>query len=339
MSTYYDFRKIDSMGAVMNCIVGARGVGKTYGSVTKSIRRALRKGEEFIYLRRYDEDIKAAKLTFFDEFGEEFPEWDFRVNGRVGEASPVSAREDKKRHWTRVCYFIALSKTQAIKSVSYSRVTTIIYDEFIADEGVQYLRSEARTFVNFYYTVARRRTNVKCYLLSNSVSIANPYFVLWKIRVPKDTEIVRYFDNFVAVHFPESKDFVGETAKTRFGRFLLASDPEYAAYAMHNQFADNHEELIAAKDPTALYRLTLFTESGIIALWYSSVTKCWYATAQRPPEAHENQYTTDPKMMKKGRPHLDRSDVIMSRLRTAWRSGRVWFTEPETRNAYLEAFK
>lgn len=347
---FYDFRKIDSLGAVFNMIVGARGVGKTYGASVKAIKRAITKGEEFIYLRRYDEDMKIAKMTFFDEVMVEFPEWEFRVNGRLAEASPISAREDKKRHWTRIGFFIPLSKLQAIKSVPYARVRTMIYDEFIAEEGVNYLPDEATVFQNFYNTVDRYRGRVTCYLLANSVSIANPYFVKWKIKVPKDTEIVRYgvptnrfgpVDDkrpFIAVHFPKSEDFASEVAKTRFGRFLLENDPAYVDYAMNNQFSDNHEELIKEKDPDAVYRFTLFTAQGEIAIWHSLTTKMYYATSRRPKD-HENTFTTELSLMAVGRPHLERGDPLMSRLRTAWRHGRVMFDSPETRNAYLETFK
>lgn len=336
---FYDFRKLDSLGCTFNMIVGARGVGKTYGASKRAIKRALKSGDEFVYLRRTDVDLKEAKVTFFDEMADEFPDWDFRVIGKFGQASPVSARDDKRRHWTRICHFVALSQAGGLKSKSYVRVRTIIFDEFIGDDNTTYLPNEAATFVNFFNTVDRYRDRVKVYMLANAVSIANPYFIRYKIRVPKDTEIVRYASGFIGVHFPKSIDFAEEVGKTKFGRFLLETDPEYAKYAIGNEFSDNHAELIAKRDPAAAYRLTLFTKHGTIALWYSSITKRWYGVEERPPSEHENTYTTEAQLMKEGVPLLDRSDALMSMLRTAWRKGRVWFSSPEMRNAYLETFK
>lgn len=341
---YYDYRKLYSLNCTFNLVIGARGVGKTYGAKRDAIKDAIINGNEFVYLRRYDEDLKASKMTFFDDVMHEFPDWEFRVNGRIAEAATVASSADKKRNWRRIGFFAALSVAQGQKSVSYHRVQRIIFDEFIADQVGKYLQDEVRTFMNFYSTVARTRPNVRAYLLANAVTIANPYFARWKIRVPKDAEIVRHFKDkttgryFMAVHFPRAVDFVSQVAATEFGRFMLEADPEFALFAMKNEFHDNNGALIKKKDPDAHYRWTLLTNSGDIAMWYSPITKMWYGTEQRPPEANEKLFTIEPKYQREGVPLLAMNDPLMSRMRTAWRRDRVRFQNPAVKASFLETF-
>lgn len=344
LTKFYDYRKINSFAATIHCIVGARGFGKTFGAEKDAITAAVNKGHEFIYLRRTDEELKTAKRTFFDAIARFFPDWDLRVNGAFAEAAPSSSRDDKKRHWNRIGHFVALSKIQGTKSVAFNLVRTIIFDEFIAEEGVQYLRNEATAFISFYETVDRGEDRVKVYMLANAVSIGNPYFVKWKIRVPKSREIVKMFlrDNgtpYLVVHFPDAGDFQNEKMQTDFGKFIAQADPEYANYAVKNEFKDVNGLMIRPKDKTAQYRYTFLTSDGNICIWYSSHTKLWYGTERGVPSAHERLFTMDDNKVTEGVTKLVSSDQLMSRLRTAWRHNRVYFDSDATKVAYLEAFK
>ncbi len=342
--TYYDYRKLYSLNCTFNLVIGARGIGKTYGCKRDGIKDALKDGSEFIYLRRFDEDLKDAKMTFFDDVMHEFPEWEFRVNGRIAEAATLASAGDKKRNWKRIGFFVALSVAQSKKSVSYHNVKRIIFDEFIAEKGTRYLPDEARAFMNFFSTVARTRTNVRAYLLANAVSIANPYFVRWKVEVPKTIEIVRKFKDqktgryFMAIHFPKAEEFQSQVAETEFGRFMLEADPEFAAFAMKNEFADNSEALIKRKDPQAAYRWTLETNSGSIAMWYSPISKLWYATDELPPIENQKIFTIEPRYQREGVPLLTLTDPLMSRMRTAWRRDKVRFRNAAGKAAFLETF-
>ena len=72
---YYDPNKTLSKQRLYNFVIGARGCGKTYGCKKTVIRNFLRRGEQFVYLRRYETEMPAAQmLNFFDDIGEEFPD-------------------------------------------------------------------------------------------------------------------------------------------------------------------------------------------------------------------------------------------------------------------------
>lgn len=335
---YYNFNKINSFNGVFNFIIGARGLGKTYGAKFQAIKKGIERGDEFIYLRRYKEELKAAIPSFFADLADEFPNHDFRVNGIYAEYAHESTRDEKKREWRRIGYFLALSTAQKQKSVSFPKVKTIIYDEFIIEKGViHYLPNEAEAFVNFFSTVDRNKDKTKVFFLANSVSISNPYFIHYDIQPKADEEWIRKFDNFIVAHFPDSEEFKAGVYATRFGKFIQQSDPEYAAYAVGNEFKDNSEALIDGKPASAKYAYTLETKTGVFSVWLDYTTHIYYIQEKRPK--NEFYFTMCPEKMEEGKVLLEFSDKQLGMLRSGFRKQHCYFDSPKTRNAFLQVFK
>lgn len=334
---YYSFSKILSYNAVFNFILGARGTGKTYGAKVKGIKDAINKGHEFIYLRRYKEELTAARNTFFADVAEEFMDYDFRVNGVRGEYSHISQRDvpKKDREWYTVCYFVALSQGGQKKSVSYPKVTLIIFDEFIIMKGaIHYLPNEATLLMEFFSTVDRSKEKTRVLFLANSSSIDNPYFIEWNIDPDPSEEWHISHEGFIVAHFHDSSEFAGAVYQTRFGKFI--QNTEYAKYAVGNEFADNHDMLIANKNSEAKYRFTLETEKGTFSLWLDSMTRQWYATNRRV--GNEVVLTLVAENVGEGRVLLERNSKLLQQLRASFYQGRMWFDYPQTRNIFREIF-
>lgn len=326
-----------SYNAIINMIVGARGLGKTYGFEKHHIRRALEHGEEFIYLRRYVEELKTAKDTFFNAVGNEFPEWDFRVNGMVAEAAHEYTRDQKKRPWKKIGYFVSLSTAQRMKSVSFAQVHWILFDEFIIEKGLtRYLPNEVTALLNFYSTVDRNQDRVRVFMLANSVSIMNPYFIEWDIQPDQMSELETRRNGFLLIHFPDSADFKQSVSNTRFGRFIAGS--EYEAYAVGNQFSDGTAEMVEVKPPHARHVFNIETRSGKFSVWNDFVDGEWYAQQKLPKGSH-TLYTNDPARMGEGKVLVSYAEQPLSTLRTAFKQGRVLFDKPQTRNSFIEIFK
>lgn len=334
---YYNFDKIYSFNAVYNFLIGARGLGKTYGAKKKAIKRALENDEEFIYLRRYKNELQSARASFFADLIGEFDDWDFRTNSIYAEASPVSERPTKKREWKRIGYFIPLSTAQSMKSVAFPLVKTIIFDEFIIEKGmVHYLPNEAEAFTNFFSTVDRNKDKTRVFFLANSVSIENPYFIKYRIEPKPDEEFMKKFGGFILCHFADSSDFKAGVYRTKFGRFIADSDPEYAEYAVGNAFKDNHGNLIECKPQEAKYVYTLETKSGIFSVWIDWGKKTYYIQQKRPKQ--ELIFTICPEKMAAGRKLLFYSDMQLQLLRASFKSERMFFDSPHAREAFLQIF-
>ena len=78
---YYDYDKISSYNATFNMIITNRGFGKTYGAKKRAINKFIKKGEQFIYVRRYKSELKKVKDKFFEKVKKEFECHKFEING------------------------------------------------------------------------------------------------------------------------------------------------------------------------------------------------------------------------------------------------------------------
>ena len=106
---YYDYHKILSYNALLNILIGERGVGKTYGATKLVINKFLKKGEEFAYIRRYKPELQKAVPHFFESVNSnnEFPEHHlYTKNNRFfcddscfGYAMTLSTAQDLKRYF------------------------------------------------------------------------------------------------------------------------------------------------------------------------------------------------------------------------------------------------
>lgn len=104
---FYDYNKILSYGAMLNFLLGERGVGKTYGATKFVVNQFLKKNEEFAYIRRYKNELSESIPKFFTSLNNnnEFPEHRLYNKGKkfyvddicVGYAMTLSTAQDLKR--------------------------------------------------------------------------------------------------------------------------------------------------------------------------------------------------------------------------------------------------
>jgi len=340
--SYYNFDKIYSYNATFNFLVGSRGLGKTYGSKFKVLKKAVKTFEakqpieQFIYMRRYKEELATSAKTFFADIEDRFPDYDFRTNGWLAELAPVTTRDDKKRAWTTIGYFIPLSRAQSMKSVAFPLVKTIIFDEFIIEKGaIHYLSNEAEAFQNFYSTVDRWKDKTKVFFLANAADIMNPYFLAYNIIPNHGEELFTFGDGFGLCHFVDAKDFTSEIFETKFGRFIKNTD--YADYAASNEFKNGGDALIESKTSESKYVYTIETKQGTFSVWKSWSDNVYYIQEKRPKV--ESIFTMIPEKMDEGKTYLAHNDRLMQVLRTAWRNGYTKFDTSKSRNAFTKIFE
>ena len=163
---WYDVNKTLSYNCLFNFVVGPRGVGKTYSCKRRVIKDFITKGQQFIYLRRYETEIKSSQIDlFFDDIQHEFQDHALAVKKKCFYI------DGKLAGWA-----LPLSRASQFKSVPFPYVTKILFDEFIIDQGlIRYLPDEVQTFNEMYSTIARLR-DVTVLFLSNAITFTNPYF-------------------------------------------------------------------------------------------------------------------------------------------------------------------
>lgn len=186
-SIYWNILKILGFKADFNLVIGQRGNGKTFGVLKHFLECYKKTKKRFCYIRRWDEDIKAFRMeqlfapfrNVIDElFGEEFT-IEYRnhkfylVNGNGTKIDTIG-------------YVLSLSSSHHTKSIAYTNVGSILYDEFIRMSGEQELKDELSRFDNTLSTIIRGdNTNVVIWMLANTVSKYSPYFLRFGIDINK----------------------------------------------------------------------------------------------------------------------------------------------------------
>ena len=65
---YFNFNRIFSYNYCSTFIlIGGRGIGKTTGACIKVAKNYIKKDEQFVYVRRYKNEIKKSKTIFSNE--------------------------------------------------------------------------------------------------------------------------------------------------------------------------------------------------------------------------------------------------------------------------------
>lgn len=174
---YYSLDALKRINANYNLIFGERSNGKSYAVKNECVTAFIKNGEQCVFIRRYDTEIKKPKL---DSYWSDIP-IDVLSNGLYNEIYAYGgklfmAKNENGKRTSAVCFGFAMSLNlaQSYASTEYPRVTNIVLEEFIAIDG-KYLNNELFLFNHIISTVARRR-NVTVYLIANSVSRISPYW-------------------------------------------------------------------------------------------------------------------------------------------------------------------
>lgn len=261
---YFTLQKILSYNALINIILGERGVGKSYDAKKFVAKRFINKDEEFVYLRRYKTELKEAMKN--NNF------WQQILNDKDDEMQDLMDKHkfsnDKNTMFIdgKICgYAIPLSVANILKSSTYDKVTTIIFDEFIIDKGnYHYLQNEVIQFLDVIETVARLR-NIRVIMLGNAISITNPYFTFFNLSLPYNTDIKTFKDGLIAVQYVKNLQYREVKKQTRFGK--LISDTEYGKYAIDNEFLRDSKSFIKKKTNGSKFYFILCINGKNYGVW------------------------------------------------------------------------
>ena len=297
-SKYWDINRTLTHNALFYVIVGNRTAGKTYGCKKKGIDNFIKRGEQFAYVRRYEKDLKESLPTFFDDIikNNEYPQYEFKVDGNKLYCR-LKVDEDTKVAWTKddICgYGIVLSTADNKKSISYPNVTLIIYDEFMLDSASslqRYLKNEPRTLMNLYETIARPGTeHPRCvmFMLSNSISINNPYFLIWDLKMP-EVDVADKNGKHIW-HHPTRSIIVenvvkGEMveAKKQHEFYSITKGTGYDDFSINNSFINDDDTFVEKRSSTAKPYFAFIYKDHKFGVWISMIEGLMWVSKQFDP--------------------------------------------------------
>jgi len=242
-SNYYQLDRILSENADYNLIIGERGNGKTFAVQKYIIQHYLKTGGQFFLLRRWVEDVKPTNAQNFIDGNliSQLPELtDGRFSSivyRTGRYILVDFDEKGKPiidDNNTIGYVWDVSESERLKGNSFPNVDNIVFEEFISLSTMGYIPDEITLFLNIISTIVRDRTNVKIWLLGNTVNPYNPYFNHFGINgfELNQGDIATKYDNEtgckVAIEF---------CAKRRKGS-LLGTSAKYFAFGVNDGSSD-----------------------------------------------------------------------------------------------------
>lgn len=181
---YYSLDKILSKNCTYNVVIGERSNGKTYACLAYILNTFLKTGKQAVIIRRWQIDIVGTRASqMFANFS---GDWLVKASkGRFDSIKYYSGKFYLGKYDEKVdkivysdrnlfCFLMSLSDNEHNKSLSYPDVGVIVFDEFIAKNV--YLPDEFVLFMNTLSTIIRDRTDIKIFMLGNTINKNCPYF-------------------------------------------------------------------------------------------------------------------------------------------------------------------
>lgn len=260
MISFYNPQKILSYNAMLNMVLGARAIGKTFGFKDYCIKNCIGTGKKFIYLRRYKTEVNGAKMRSF------FTDINYKYDNKL-------TVKGNAFYYDNECigYAVPLSTYVSLKGVVWNDVYYCIFDEFLIQEGsYRYLQNEFTTFCEFLATLSRFDSNgnmrkIKIFMLSNAISFVNPYFANYHIDLPLNFKGIYRVNEQCVLEVNDNKAFTESMKETDLFKALAGTG--YTDYAYSNNTLLDSDDFISKKPPNARYYATLLNDGNKYSIW------------------------------------------------------------------------
>ena len=248
-SKYYDGTKLLSMNDINGnkpeiyiCTTNRTG-GKTTYFGRLCVNRFMDKGEKFALIYRYNYELDDCAEKFYKDIGKLFfPNTTMTSKRRASGIFHELFINDKS------CgYAISLNSADQLKKYShlFSDVMRMIFDEFQSETN-HYCSDEIRKFLSIHTSVARGNGEqiryVPVYMLSNPVSIINPYYTEMNIssRLNDKTKFLKGNGFVLEQGYVESASL----AQKESGVNKAFSKNEYVAYSSECVYLNDNQAFI-----------------------------------------------------------------------------------------------
>lgn len=261
-SKYYDGTKLLSMSDIngqkpeVYICSGNRTAGKTVYFNRLCVNKFLNSGQKFMILYRFNYEVDNVAEKFFKD-----------INGLFFKKNTMeSARKEKGLYHELYLdgascgYAVSLNSADQIKKNAhlFSDTSRMLMDEFQSETN-NYCKDEIKKLFSIHTSVARGQGEqvryVPVYMLSNNVSLINPYYVALGIsnRLNKDTKFLRGDGWVLEQCFNENAAKAQE--QSAFNRAFASND--YASYAAQGVYLNDNVAFIEKPKGRNRYLCTL----------------------------------------------------------------------------------
>lgn len=341
VSNYYDGTKLLSMldingnkPEIYMCTTNRSG-GKTTYFGRLCVNRFLDKGEKFGLIYRYNYELDDVVDKFYKDLSSLF----FREHTMTSKRRASGIFHELFLDDKSCGYALSLNSADQIKKYShlFSDIARMIFDEFQSETN-HYCTDEIKKLLSVHTSIARGQSKqvryVPVYMLSNPVSIINPYYVELGIstRIRDDTKFLRG-DGFVL-----EQGFIESASKSQLdsGFNKAFAKNTYVAYSSQCVYLNDNKSFIDKPQGKSTYICTLkykgcefgvreFTENGII-----------YCD-DKPDTSFKTRITVTTGDHNVNYVMLKRNDFFLSNLRYLFERGAFRFKDMRCKEAVLNA--
>lgn len=249
---WVDVASIMEAALTFNILIGGRGTGKTFGFLEQF--RYLTP-DKFFFMRRQKNQ---ADLISNPEFSPFLPvdkkHETLTVLQKIPHCQGISGIYDGElqsdgrvlAQGPALGYVGALASIHNVRGFSLD-VNEMILDEFNPEPGERPIKNEYDVFRNAYETINRNREledrpPLRCWLLSNSNQLGNPYFIGLRVVEIVDKMIQKgqdiYRNEARGLMIVNLKDSPISAAKAKTALYRLSEDDSFTQMALGNQFAN-----------------------------------------------------------------------------------------------------
>lgn len=340
MKEYYDGTKILSMLDIngnkpeLYLITSNRSGGKTTYFGRLCVNRFKEKGEKFGLIYRYNYELDDCADKFFKDLSTLF----FHNSVMTSKRKASGIFHELFLDGEPCGYAISLNSADQLKKYShmFSDISRMIFDEFQSETN-HYCADEIRKFISIHTSVARGQGKhtryVPVYMLSNPVSIINPYYIELGIseRLRDDTKFLRGDGYILEQGFIET----ASRAQMDSGFNRAFSKNSYVAYSSQAVYLNDNKAFIEKPAGAGRYLCTIkykgvdygvreYADSGVIYI----DDRCDYSFRLKitvTTEDHQVNYVM-----------LKRNDLFISTLRFYFERGCFRFKDLKSKEALLK---
>lgn len=259
---YYDGTRLLSMkdinGNVPEIFIctSNRTAGKTTYFSRMLVNRFKNNKGKFMLIYRFSYELKECADKFFKDIRELF----FPNDVMTAKTHARGVFYEMFLNDVSCGYAVALNNADQVKKYShfFNDVTSMLFDEF-QSETSHYCPNEVKKLISIHTSVARGHSKqvryVPIYMMSNPVSILNPYYIEMGIsnRITKETKFLKG-DGFV---LEQNNNETAKKAQKESGFNKAFSSNSYIAYSAENTYLNDNTAFVDKMSGNGKYLATI----------------------------------------------------------------------------------
>lgn len=314
-----------------------RSAGKTTYFNRMVVNRYKKTGKKFVLVYRFNYELVDCANKFFKEIGKLFFKGDEMSDQRKANGIYTELFLNDKS-----CgYCISINYADQLKKFSHllADADCMLFDEFQSETN-HYVPNEISKFMSIHTSIARgggeQVRYLPVYMISNAVSIINPYYMALGIadRLKTDTNYLKG-DGFVL-----EQGFYNEVADKQLNSAFNRAfkNEQYLQFAAQNVYLNDSLNLIEKMGGNSDYIVTIRSGGKLYAVRRFTDTGLFYVD-NRADETYPDKIVPNAIEQDAGYMLLGRSTILMSTMRMAFEKGYVRFRNQECKSIFFDLMK